>query len=65
VFGGADGTLVLEELKKNFSQGFSPDPYIHAYNAGQCSVIKFIEKCMSEDIEEARKKLERKEDGRP
>lgn len=59
VFTGPDGDKVTAELKKNFTGAFHPDPYIHAYNAGQRSVLVFIENCIHADINEARKRLEK------
>ena len=52
-FTGPDGEKVLTELKKNFPGGFDKDPYIHAYIAGQNSVLVFIENCIKADTEKA------------
>jgi len=57
-FEGPDGTDSLAELKKNFPGGFDKDPYVHAYLAGQYSVIQFIENCIHADTEKARKVLQ-------
>lgn len=56
VFRGKDGEFVQTELKKQL-KGFDPDPYIHAYNAGQQSVITFIENTIEADVEKAREVL--------
>lgn len=52
-FTGPDADKVMEELKKNFTGAFNPDPYIHAYNAGQKSVLTFIENCLNADTKKA------------
>lgn len=57
VFRGADGELVLSELKKHL-RGFDPDPYIHAYNAGVRSIVDFIQTCIDQDVEKAREVLD-------
>lgn len=59
VFSGPDGDKVREELGKNFTGQFNPDPYIHAYNAGQRSVLTFIDNCIHADVEKAKKQLEK------
>ncbi len=61
VFGGKEGEYVLSEIDtdSNFNGStFDPDPYIHAYKAGQRSMAVFIHKIIDQDIENARKRME-------
>ena len=63
VFAGKDGEFVLEEIDKlvNYKgNAFDPDPYIHAYNAGQRSMAVLIHNIIDQDIESAKKILKEK-----
>ncbi len=64
VFRGKDGEFVLNEIDKdsNFAGStFDSDPYIHAYKAGQRSMVVFIHTIIDQDIELAKKQLQEKE----
>jgi hypothetical protein len=59
-FSGADGEFTLKEIDTlvNYKGNtFDPDPYQHAYNAGQRSIAVFIHKVIDQDIDEAKKLL--------
>lgn len=59
-FSGPDGELALKELRlyTGFDgDAFNPDPAISAYNAGRRSVFVFVNNIISQDVEEAKKKL--------
>ena len=61
VFNGREGEFVLAEIDKdtNFNGStFDPDPYIHAYKAGQRSMAVFIHTIIDQNIEIARKRME-------
>ena len=61
VFGGSDGEFVLTEIDKSVDfngSTFDPDPYIHAYKAGQRSMAVFIHTILDEDIKTVKKQLE-------
>ncbi len=63
VFGGKGGESVLEEIDKlvNYKGNqFDPDPYIHAYNAGQRSMAVLIHNILDQDVESAKKILKEK-----
>lgn len=67
VFRGKDGEFVLNEIDKdtNFNGStFDPDPCIHAYKAGQRSMAVFIHTIIDQDIEKARKEIEREKNGK-
>ncbi len=62
-FSGEDGELALKEidmLSHYKGNAFDPDPYQHAYNAGQRSIAVFIHNCLEQDIDEAQKLLKEK-----
>jgi hypothetical protein len=64
VFGDKEGELVLKEIDDACEYNgstFDPDPYIHAYKAGQRSMAVFIHNIIDQDIESARKTLEQGE----
>ena len=55
-----EGKLVLDEIDRIAfykANTFHPDPYQHAYNAGQRSIAVFIHTCIEQDIEKERKLL--------
>jgi hypothetical protein len=63
-FGGADGELVLVEIK-NFCRGDgllidekNPDPYLVLARAGKRDVWQFIQNMLKDNPEEARKLLD-------
>ena len=60
IFNGKDGKFVLDEIDRfTLYNGntFDPDPYKHAYNAGQRSMAVFIHNIIDQDVESARKIL--------
>lgn len=67
VFKGADGEYVLKDIdiESNYKgSAFNPDPYIHAYNAGQRSMAAYIHGIIDQNLELARKILKKeKENG--
>ena len=66
LFGGKDGDFVLDEIDKlvNYKGNqFDPDPYIHAYNAGQRSMAVLIHNILDQDVELAKKILKEKKNG--
>ncbi len=59
-FSGAEGELILKEIDmfcgyKN--DGFTKDPYEHAYSAGQRSVAVFIHNILEADTKKAEEAL--------
>ena len=64
-FSGPDGEFALKELdaETNYRGGtFDPDPYLHAYRAGQRSIMVFIHNVIEQDIEENKKILEKEKE---
>ena len=62
-FSGEDGEFALKEIDKLTlynGNSYDPDPYQHAYNAGQRSIAVFIHRSISQDIDEAQKLLKEK-----
>ncbi len=60
-FRGTEGEYVLNEIDIlcGYKIGtFHPDPYKHAYSAGQRSIAVLIHDFIDQDIEKARKMLE-------
>ncbi len=63
LFSGKDGDFVLKEIDTlvNYKgNAFDPDPYIHAYNAGQRSMAVLIRNILDQDVESAKKILKEK-----
>lgn len=60
VFKGPDGEFVLKEIDEQThykGNTFAPDPYLHAYYAGQRSMAVFIHNILEADVEKARERL--------
>ena len=55
-FSGPDGEFALKEIdiSANYkNNAFDPDPYLHAYKAGQRSMAVFIHTILEQDCEKA------------
>jgi len=62
VFRGADGEFVLNEIDTLCGYGastFDPDPYKHAYKAGQRSMAVLLHDFIDQDVEKANKIIEK------
>ncbi len=61
MFSGEEGLSVLKEIdiiSCYKSNTFDPDPYKHAYNAGQLSISVFIHNCIDMNLDQAKKLLQ-------